>query len=727
MKLFFSKKSDIVLKILLTIFLAFLLWNILFFFPTVFILYESDAAFPGLIWYGLKEYGWEFIPSVIYGKANWLFSIISIHFIFFSLFTPSLNLIFTVGWLIFTLNAFFSTFLIKKALNIPFYSNFILILLIIFLTVDYGNFTAYGFYYPVTHNSTFTWVLGALIITIYLLNLSTFKENIVKFYLLLITAISATIGFSDAWFHAVYSLPAIISLILVGFIYKHKNLLLRIGFLILSITLGWFLSYTKFFGLLDFVTTSSFSFVNSLDQFEKNLSIYLYSILSYFGLLQAFKVSSFLGIFMISTFITMLLLSIIFFKKQLKNFIVESNISQDFSPTFLIIFFLMSIVSISLSFILYRHVIDMVSSRYLINIYYFMFSLFILMGAKMNKDFPGKIFRYFLVSFLILYLSLIFKENSPFFKRFIQEIKVDFNTALNILPILNNYSDWIIANLKNKNYDENFKSVFLSRERLGELLNLLKKENLKLGYGFYWEAYPNVIIMETKGNIKMGAIYPNLNIRGQTSSFFFRKSKITEETNFIIIPKFKLVSAEYFNSFPKEKMMDLAEIFFGKPERVIESKHYKVLIWNYKIYAKRPESLMRHVIEGVKAYLIDGNDVEDLSFETLIKGGYISNLLGYSFEDSRWSKVGNLWVGNWECKKGKCIGIGIVDYIDNLEEVINMFKDRAVEIYFPYPKPYSGREPSEEFGQLLIILRVEDVLHGTSKRRPPPPEPPPGL
>lgn len=701
--------------------IIFILIYTFYFFTNLFLLYESDAAFPGFLLYGIKEYGWKFLPSVIYTHANWILSLMPFYFTLFSIFKPSLLLIFILGWFIFILNAFLSGLLLKKVLDIPFKSNLILFSIIVFLFIDYINITAYGFYYPVTHNSTFTWVLLALLTTIYLIESENFRTRKYLLCLILISIIVAIAGFSDAWFHAVYSLPAIISLLLVALTsYRNKNLVLKLNLIIIPIITGWLISYTKFFGLLGFVPNPYFKIVESLEKFESNLFIYIFSISSYFGILQGFKINEYVGFFILFIFL-LIVFGLPFLILKNLEFLRQNNQNFYLKLIFLIIFFVLSMVVISSSFILYELVADIASGRYLINIFYFGFSLIIILIYLIQKKIDGinKLFKYLIYTFMFSYLSVIFIDNYTFFVKpnknyILQEIEKDIDMGL--FKINNKYRDWIIENIKyNTKVLQNF---FLKGEYLKELLSILKQENLRVGYGFYWEAYTHIITIISEGNIKIGAISEDFNIRAQTSTFLFRNSKIKDNTNFLVIPKFNLyISSTHVNYY---KTIKLARLFFGKPAKVIESKNYKVLIWNYKIYPARPKIMIGYLIRNTRKYLLDGNKLENLSFKSLIEKNYVEKLLGYNSDDPRWSKVGNVWVGEWDCSqiKNKCVGIGIVDFIDNLEEVIKIYKDKAVKIYFPYPELYKERKATKEYGELLLVFKVSDLLNYSTSSQP---------
>jgi len=125
-----------------------------------------------------------------------------------------------------------------------------------------------------------------------------------------------------------------------------------------------------------------------------------------------------------------------------------------------------------------------------------------------------------------------------------------------------------------------------------------------------------------------------------------------------------------------------------------------------KFLAEEAIKLFSTLLSSSQKFLSDGGDPSKLYPEHLEENGYLPKSFGYQpGTANNWTKNGG-WIGQWGCPdgKGKCFGIGVVGSIDQVKPIIDKYKSKALQIFFPYPKLYNPNS-SQGTGQLLIIFR----------------------
>ncbi len=231
-------------------------------------------------------------------------------------------------------------------------------------------------------------------------------------------------------------------------------------------------------------------------------------------------------------------------------------------------------------------------------------------------------------------------------------------------------------------------SLELKPKSLGidELIKTLEKNDLKFGYGDYWSSEVNSIYVLTKGKILVAPIRPK------------------EKNYFLIVPNFQ--TPEW--SLSKEESIKLATIYFGNPVKIIPLSKWTVIVWDHPLsLSKMSEKIFSTLYSSSYKFLQDGNSLDDLYPKYLEEHGYLDKSFGYNEGEAiNWTKNGG-WIGKWGCPdgKGRCFGVGLMGDIDLLRPIIDEYKDKALQIYFPYPKIYD-KNSKDKNGELLMIFRA---------------------
>jgi len=109
-------------------------------------------------------------------------------------------------------------------------------------------------------------------------------------------------------------------------------------------------------------------------------------------------------------------------------------------------------------------------------------------------------------------------------------------------------------------------------------------------------------------------------------------------------------------------------------------------------------------------FLADGNALSDLYPQYLEEHGYLDPSLGYQTGPRYKWMQDRYWIGERACGKKQCLGIGIVGAYADLQAIIERYRPRAIQVFFPYPEVLAqGTAPPDETkGELLIMLPAAD-------------------
>ena len=613
---------------------------------------DSDICDSAMLWQGIHTYGLIFLKSVSYTPDNWLFSLIPIFFILFSLFGVNAYVVVAVGWLIYTTSAILTGFIVKKVTN-----NFLLasVATVFSLFVGIYNDSASWMVYSNTHNISMLWVLVSLLIVIKIFTEQKSKINIIYFICLFITTFIS--GFSDPWFNAAFNLPMILALLAICF--KDKEQRKNSKGIALSIILSWFISFTKVFGLLSFVPSSHFVFISSLNQLLKNFLLYSVSIASFFNIAQSFSMNFIFGIVFLILSIYVLTFTIVKLLLLIKN-----NLIQFSSLEKIVIYFsLISIIVISGAFLLSTFPGGLYASRFLYNIFYCLLILFIVLLNKVSFHKKDKIVTFLYLAFYIL------------------------------IGISGNNQAWLNPEIKIKSLG------------VENLITTLEANNLHFGYGDYWSTQANSINVLTNGKITVVGILDSFSPHMQASNFYFNTPTIPKERYyFLVIPN---IPTNEWHLSPQESLENAKELF-GDPIKVITLKNHTIIIWDHILdFNMIKLNLFSTLLSSSQKFLSDGGDPSKLLPQYLEENGYLDKSFGYRTGPAvNWTNNDG-WIGKWGCPdgKGECFGVGIVGDLEQMKPIIDKYKSDALQIFFPYPKVYDPASSSGT-GQLLMIFRA---------------------
>lgn len=161
---------------------------------------DADTSLPLILWHGVHTHGLAWLKDFVFTPDNWLFSIIPVDFLGFTLLGAKPAVVLLSGWLIFISAAFISGVIAwqlnakRASFGIP-------------LALLSAGFYAHrcGFVsYPVSHNVT---NLFGLVTVSLLLRWMQWQKNRSLFLMLALLAAGAV---SDPWMVAAYSLPIIL-------------------------------------------------------------------------------------------------------------------------------------------------------------------------------------------------------------------------------------------------------------------------------------------------------------------------------------------------------------------------------------------------------------------------------------------------------------------------------------------------------------------------------------
>lgn len=119
------------------------------------------------------------------------------------------------------------------------------------------------------------------------------------------------------------------------------------------------------------------------------------------------------------------------------------------------------------------------------------------------------------------------------------------------------------------------------------VIDLINQENLKSGYASFWDSYANGILFS---DVQILPI--KYNGKKILPHFWLSPKKYTERADFVLVGPDKSYGIT----------IQIAEIFFGKPQKVITKGDYTILKYDYDLSSRLDESLFygRELPNGIK-------------------------------------------------------------------------------------------------------------------------------
>ncbi len=137
------------------------------------------------------------------------------------------------------------------------------------------------------------------------------------------------------------------------------------------------------------------------------------------------------------------------------------------------------------------------------------------------------------------------------------------------------------------------------------------------------------------------------------------------------------------------------------------------------VNSNTPQATFSTLYNSSVKFLSGNNDPSKLLPQYLEEHGYLDKSFGYGTGSAaNWTKNGG-WIGLQTCpdKQGVCFGVGLSGNINNLKPIIEKYKSKALQVFFPYPKVYDENSKDTN-GQLLMIFRAPTSKNSTNSETP---------
>lgn len=219
---------------------------------------DPDVAVPVNLWRGVQRHGWSFASTWHHSPDNWLFSLVPLNALLLAISPHDPTLIVLTGWVIFIASVALSGVLMAQVSEGA--SGWRLAAVVSF--ANYQALGAAGFLsYPITHNISMLWALGAL-----WLGAKAVEQSVLWRGALLVAATAFCLlanAVSDPWAGAAIVLPLALAALISGAL-AWRELAGRIA-LVLGVVAGLVLltAQTHVFGLLSFLPPSPFIFTSA--------------------------------------------------------------------------------------------------------------------------------------------------------------------------------------------------------------------------------------------------------------------------------------------------------------------------------------------------------------------------------------------------------------------------------------------------------------------------------
>jgi hypothetical protein len=219
---------------------------------------DPDVAVPVNLWRGIQAHGASFATTWHHSPDNWLFSLVPLDALLLSLSPHDPTLLVLSGWVIFVASVILSGMLLARVTGGVAGWRLAAVL-------SFANYQALGeagfLSYPITHNISMLWALGALWLAI-----ESVRQTVIWRAGVLVAATAACLlanAVSDPWAGAAIVLPMALVALTVGLL-DLPTFAGRVS-LALGVAAGLTLlaAQTHVFGLLGFLPPSPFVYTNA--------------------------------------------------------------------------------------------------------------------------------------------------------------------------------------------------------------------------------------------------------------------------------------------------------------------------------------------------------------------------------------------------------------------------------------------------------------------------------
>lgn len=493
---------------------------------------DPDIVAPLVVYEGVRQHGLEFLTSWHYTQDNWLFSLVPLTSVAFSVFGTSPVVMVGFGWAIFFASVAMTAVIVSRLEG--WWAAGLLASILLF-----ANFDALGIVgfltHPVTHNISMAWGLGVVILA---LRLVTRYSTLLL--LAFATALFADVV-SDPWAAATIAVPIIIVTAFLHLLHRRTPQGVSAAKICIAAIVSSAAAHTRFFGLLGFLPQSDLS-LGSVEDVGRNL-LWMGEIL---GVLYNIvpggdKLARPVVVVSLLCFAAILSVSVVALLRRIKSAPIEKQ--------FVFGVACMSILGVAAAFLISRWepMQGMMLGRFFVNVYYFS-ALIVFMAASGFRGAFGRVWQTFFLAYAALFI---------------------------VSGICSNPVAWANRPSVPRN------------EPAAELAQFLKDNGLRYGYGPYWGSYGLAMDWLTNGAITVRPVY-FLGIengissgRSQTSDLWYsgRESAAGQ-------PTFLLIRADGENCPDVTACVEQAQHQFGEPAKILIFKDMKVLVWPYDIATK---------------------------------------------------------------------------------------------------------------------------------------------
>lgn len=412
---------------------------------------DPDMFHSVLVWQGIEQYGWQWVNEWRFTQDNWIFSLVPFQVVLFK-FTgaPVFATVFS-GWLIFFLAAVTSA-LIAHQLGGR-YAPWVVFTLLIWSNA-YAHLEGFVSY-PVSHNITN--LFGLITIWLGLRWVSAPSTGLLG----LIVLLQLVAGFSDPWLLPTFTLPMILTGLILCFRrnastdISRKDWLVFVGLLILAFVL----IKTRCFGLMTFMPVMHFApgnwatMANNVYYLIRNIGG-LYSLIYPIWSPEPWPET------LLSYTVCSALLIVGFFSFCACKVILRGAAMQDSFFYWVAAF---SVAGIGSAYIISNVEGSLISSRFVVNAFYFIL-VGIAVWTEKNWTQLSRLFKYAVVIGAALYLS----------SGLVSFVRYSSN-------------NWYLS----------------SETETRKLIDFLDKNDLDYGYGPYHGARTAVVSVLTEDRIKI--------------------------------------------------------------------------------------------------------------------------------------------------------------------------------------------------------------------------------
>jgi len=351
----------------------------------------SDTAEMAIITHGIQTYGPSWLENWVFPPDNQLLTLLPFAFLFYHLAGISLSTIVVQGWLIFFVNAMLTTLIVGYITQSIYAATVTAVLALLANPQTIGGVAMLAF--PITHN--IAWTFALLATWLLLKRLSGTRK-----YSMLIAVLTIAGVVSDPWFFAAFLAPAMF------LVWKHEK---------------WGLEARGDPSKLLWILLSSFMIGEMANLFLHHAGVMLPNgdpiappalFIKHIPLLLRGVLLLFTGTANLpSGYHLLLVLTLILSALIIAVLLIKCRTFLSTRHKLAILFFTLSIASISVAYVTTGFAIDIGSTRFLINIFYSAIALFVIAAfdtgfVRWRSRFRWKAANYAITSALLSYVSI---------------------------------------------------------------------------------------------------------------------------------------------------------------------------------------------------------------------------------------------------------------------------------------------------------------------------------